>query len=63
MIGITSFFRKVIMAEVRRVLRLEVEKQLLGFPLVVLLCLITNYNNSWFKIRMVLKMATIFFLH
>lgn len=51
------------MAEVRRVLRLEVEKQLLGFPLVVLLCLITNYNNSWFKIRMVLKIATIFFLH
>lgn len=49
------------MAEVRRVFRLQVEKQLLGFPLVVLLCLITSYNTSWFKIRMTLKLATIFF--
>ena len=51
------------MAEVRRVFRLQFEKQLLGFPLVVLLCLITSYNTSWLKIRMTSKLATIFFLH
>lgn len=58
MTGTTSFCMKMTMAEVRRVFRLQVEKQLLGFPSVVLLCLITRYNTSWFKIRMTLKLAT-----